>query len=85
MVEHFSEKHAKDLVQIIREQRPSWYVTDRNIVRDDVYEGCQKLLYPKLDIHDWKQFWEIMQSLICTPIQDHRYIQLKDLWKEIKD
>lgn len=92
MVEHFSQKHANDLLELIKEQRPPWYILEKNLVRDDVYEGCQKLLYPKLDVHDWEQFWEIMGPRICVPIQkgsyvfnDHRYIQLKDLWEEIND
>lgn len=59
---------------------PKWYILEKDIVRDDVYEGMKRLFPKELENVGWGDFWEALSPFICD-WSGPMYIRLKDLWK----
>lgn len=60
---------------------PMWYILEKEIVRDDVYEGMKRMFPRELENVGWGDFWEALSPFICNWSGPSMYIRLKDLWK----
>ena len=69
------------IVGMITELSPEWYVPNKEmVVRDDIYEGCQKIAPIHMKGVSWMQFWVTIEDFICVSEPGSMYIRLKDLW-----
>jgi hypothetical protein len=68
------------LIEMLIAIKPGWYKVNTDLVRDDVYEGCQRFAPDLMKDVDWKDFWTLMEPVICCSDKGAMYINLRKLF-----
>jgi hypothetical protein len=76
----FTLRLVGDLIELIIATKPDWFRVGRDLMRDDIYEGCQKLAPVLMNDVDWKDFWELIEPVICCSEPGSMYIRVRQLF-----